>query len=213
MNDDASATSRRRFLAGVGVVATGAVAGCSGGEAGGATITTAAETLSTPFLGPDDAPVTVSVFKDFACPHCATFAAQAEPKIRSEYVDPGVVRFEHCDFPIPVEEPASYQAANAARAVQVEADDAAFFDYADLLFENQSDLGLDTYPDLAESVDGETVREAAEGRIYRKTIDATLQTGLDRGVRGTPTVFVDGEQVEQWSWDTFSSMVENARDD
>lgn len=207
---------RREVLAGVGsaiaVAGTGCVGGGSSGpDSGDDTITTAAEQLPTPNRGPDDAEVTVAIYKDYACPHCATFTESADPRIVEEYVDPGVVQVEHHDFPIPVDDSVSYRAANAAREVQASADDEAFFAYAKRLFENQSDLDLATYADLAESVDGEAVRRAADGRIYRETITADREAGVDRGVQGTPAVFVDDEQLDQWSWDRFESAVESAR--
>jgi protein-disulfide isomerase len=209
-------TGRRAFLASVGATLLGPSAGCLGGGSGGGSITTAAERLPAPTLDADDAPVTVAVYKDYACPHCATFAAQAEPRIRSEYVESGVVALEHHDFPIPVARPASYRAASAAREVQAQAGDEAFFAYADRLFEHQSDLGLDAYADqadsLAASVDGEAVRRAARGRVHEPTVSADREAGSGRGVQGTPTVFVGDSKLDEWSWETFTAAVDAARE-
>lgn len=174
---------------------------------------TATDPLPAPSLGPEDPEVVVEAYKDFACPHCATYAAEVKPQIVSEYVDAGVVRLDHRDLPLPVVDPESWRAASAAREVQVSADDEAFFAYADRLFENQTDLGLDTYADLAENAPGEAVRAAADERRYQATVEDDRATGADRGATGTPAVFVDGDQVDGWDWDAVSGAVEDARSD
>ncbi|WP_436924542.1 DsbA family protein [Halosimplex amylolyticum] len=210
--------SRRRFLAGAAAGIAAGLAGCGSlvsRPGSGGTATARDVSLSAPTLGDEDAPVTVGVYKDFACPACRQFNAQVKPNVVSEYVEEGVVRYEHYDFPLDMHEPDSYTAANAARAVQDAADDETFFAFADRIFDNQSDLGPGTYADLAdaESVDGDAVRSAAEGRTYRNVVEEDKQRGIDEGVRGTPTVVVDGTMLDGFDWGTVRSAVESARPD
>lgn len=217
--DGTRPTSRRALLA-AGGTALATLAGCSGGtESGsteandgdsGATSTTAdggagretatprTDLLSAPVAGDPEADVTVAVYEDFACPHCATFNEEVYPTLRSEYVDSEQIRYEHHDFPIPVDQAVSWQAPNAARAVQATVGDGAFFAYADRLFANQGSLEPNAYAALAEEVDAEpsAVKTAAVGREYDATIEADRERGYDAGVRGTPTAFVNGEEVE-----------------
>ncbi|WP_123534193.1 DsbA family protein [Halosimplex salinum] len=212
------APTRRRFLAGAAASVAAGLAGCSGlvtGQDDGDLATTADASLSTPTLGADDAPVTVGVYKDFACPACAQFNEQITPLIERDYVEEGVVRYEHYDFPLDMHDPESYTAANAARAVQDLAGDDAFFAFADALFANQSDQSPGTYAELAGDVDveGDRVRSAAEGRTYRHVVSADKDRGLDEGVRGTPTVVVDGSIVDELSWEGIRSDIEAARPD
>jgi protein-disulfide isomerase len=220
MNDGTRGSSRRAFLAAAGAVAGTGLAGCGGlvsrpGSDG--TATARDVSLPVPYRGPEDAPVTVGVYKDFACPACRQFDERVKPQIEREYVDPGVVRFEHYDFPLDTHAPSSYTAANAARAVQHGADDAAFFAFADALFANQGDLGPGTYEtlanDLEADVDGERVRSAAEGRTFREVVRADKQQGIDAGVRGTPWVFVNGSAVDGFGWERVRSAIESARSD
>jgi protein-disulfide isomerase len=220
MDDETRGSSRRAFLAGTGALAGTALAGCNGlvsGPGREGTPTARDVSLSAPYKGPEDASVTVGVYKDFACPACRQFNQQVAPQVEREYVDPGVVRVEHYDFPLDMHEPDSYTAANAARAVQHAADDAAFFAYADLLFADQADLGPSTYAtlanDLSTGVDGERVRSDAEARTYRSVVEADKQQGIDAGVRGTPWVFVNGSALDGFGWETVRSAIENARSD
>ena len=50
-------------------------------------------------IGNPDAKVTVKVFSSLTCPHCATFHTSIFNKLKKEYIDEGLVRFEHHAFP------------------------------------------------------------------------------------------------------------------
>jgi protein-disulfide isomerase len=196
-----------------------AVAGCvggGGGEGDGAPAN-AVESLPTPVQGDPDASVTVAVFEDFACPHCQTFAVDVQPRLVDEYVDPGNVRYEHHDFPIPVDDRWSWEAPGAARAVQDTVGDEAFFTFTKRLFEEGWSDGSPTYSeslvrDLANAVDASpdtVVTAAGEGR-YRPVLEADREAGLDRGVQATPSVFVDGALVDRPDYKTVSSAIDDA---
>jgi protein-disulfide isomerase len=44
--------------------------------------------------------------------------------------------------------------------------------------------------------------------IYAPLIDKSLKSGIDSGVQGTPTFFVNGERYEEsFDFDTFSSYL------
>lgn len=202
--------NRRAFLAGVGGVATTGVAGCLGGD--GSDGTASGDLLSVPVKGDPDADVTIVAYEDFACPHCATYSLNVVPKLFSEYADPGVIRYEYRDFPIPVDKEASWSAACAARSVQAREGDDAFYEYAHGLYENQSQLGPSLYKQLADDMglDGSTIRDEAINRKHEPTVEADRSRGADTGVRSTPTVIVDGQSVEP-SYDAISTAIENAR--
>jgi len=217
--------TRRAFVAGSVAVAAG-IAGCSSGgdeqstppELGDIASTATPNTdgtLPTPVAGDPDADVTVAVYEDYACPHCGTYSLDVFPQLASEYLRAGTVRYEFHDFPIPVDETTSWEAANAARAVQAAAGSQAYFEYSEALFANQSSLGPETYASLADDigVDGATVRQAATDRTYDETIRAARQRGRDRGVSGTPAVFVDDSEV-QWrevAYEPVRTAIEDAR--
>jgi protein-disulfide isomerase len=209
------ARTRRAYLAATAGVA-GFAAGCLGGGGGGTgcdadpgpTVTD----LPSPTLGPADAPVTVEAFEDFACPHCATFSLEVLPRLRSEFVDPGTVRYVHRDFPLPVDERWSWQVPSAARAVQDEADDATFFEYAHALFDNQDDYSPALLVDLADEVGapGCAVEADARAETYRPVIEADRRVAVDRGAGGTPAVYVGGRAVRP-TYDAVAAAVDAIR--
>lgn len=187
-------TTRRGFLA-TSAVAASALAGCSGSAANDPD---EIDDGDRPALGDETAPVTVTVFEDFACPHCRQFNAQVKPAIETQYVEPGDVRYLHADFPIPVDETWSYAVGSAARAVFEEAGNDAFWSFVDSIYEHQGSYSHDVVESVAEETAdvGETAREAAENESYRDELEADRERGQQWGVNGTPSVFVDDENVE-----------------
>ena len=53
-------------------------------------------------LGPANASVTITEYASMSCPHCAAFNANVFPKIRSEYIDTGKVRYVFREFPLDI---------------------------------------------------------------------------------------------------------------
>ena len=51
-------------------------------------------------LGSSDAKVTVKVFSSLTCPHCANFHITVFDKLKKDYIDQGLVKFEHHAFPL-----------------------------------------------------------------------------------------------------------------
>ncbi|MDA7829060.1 DsbA family protein [bacterium] len=51
-------------------------------------------------IGSTSAKVTVKVFSSLTCPHCADFHANIYEKLKEEYIDKGLVKFEHHAFPL-----------------------------------------------------------------------------------------------------------------
>ena len=51
-------------------------------------------------IGGSDAKVTVKVFSSLTCPHCANFHIEIFKKLKNEYIDKGLVKFEHHAFPL-----------------------------------------------------------------------------------------------------------------
>lgn len=169
-------------------------------------------TLPVPSIGAEDAGVTVTVFEDFACSHCKRYNEDVFPQLREEYISEDVITYRHRDYPV-VNKTTSYSAPNAARAVQDEVGDEAFFEYAKALFANQNSLGPETYASLAGDfeVEGSTVRSAAEEGRYDATIERDREYGMDNDVPGTPTVWVNGEATQDTNFETISAAIESAR--
>jgi protein-disulfide isomerase len=168
------------------------------------------EEMPAPVAGDPEADVTVMSFEDYACPHCATYSLEVLPDVRAEYIEPGTIRYEQHDYPIPVSQ-FSFGAAVAGRSVQDRVGNEAYFTYADEVFKNQRGLDYDAIRAAADAAgaDGEAVVEDARNDVYRPVVEADRSRGERLGVRGTPTVFVDGESVSP-TYDSIASAIDVA---
>jgi protein-disulfide isomerase len=210
---DGRRLSRRHVLAVAGAATAGVVAGCTGGFGGdggdgdgsdgsgdGGSGTPGAEQLPPPVRGDPEAGVTLAVFEDFACPHCADYNTEGFPELATAYVNPEEIRYEHRDLPIPVADPGSFQAANAARAIQDRHGDGAVWTYAAVLFERSGDIsakrsGASALIAEEQGHDGDPIREAAVDRSYEATVRGDRQEAVDLGVESTPSFVVNGDIV------------------
>ena len=50
--------------------------------------------------GDPGAKIIIKVFSSLTCPHCANFHTNIFENLKNEYVDKGIVRFEHHSFPL-----------------------------------------------------------------------------------------------------------------
>jgi 2-hydroxychromene-2-carboxylate isomerase len=68
---------------------------------------------------------------------------------------------------------------------------------------------MDVVQSVADDVgaDGCEARAAASRNTYRPAVRADRQRGLDRGVQGTPAVFVNGRQLAQPSYQSLRQAI------
>lgn len=90
-----------------------------------------------PVQGEESAKVTLIEFSDFQCPFCERHFTQTESKIKTEYIDKGLVKFYYRDFPLSQIHPGAQKGAEAARCA---GDQDKYWEYHDAVFENQSDI-------------------------------------------------------------------------
>lgn len=212
--------TRRAVLAALGGAAATGLAGCIGGGSGsggdGGSDAGAADSCdpkqtspvrkqSPPSLGPDDAPVTLMVFEDYGCPHCVDFSLDVFPKIRSNYVDPGKIRYQHRDFPIPVlgkdANRWSWRAASAGRGVKEASGDETFFEFKHELFRGYQKRANDnnysySYDNVAAAADAvgapkcEIVGDA-KFETFKPVIESERKRGKELGLSATPAILID----------------------
>ena len=68
-----------------------------------------------PALGAPDAPLTIVEFTDLQCPFCRRFHLETFPRLKSEWIDPGKLRFVSRDLPVVELHPSAPITARAAR--------------------------------------------------------------------------------------------------
>ena len=133
-----------------------------------------------------------------------------EPKLYKEYVKDGTLRIEWRDFPYRGQE--SVNAAVAARAAQAQG---RFWEYHDLLYDSQfSGFSDENLTELAREAGLDTQRFESDYRSgrYERSVRADFQQGLNAGVNGTPTFFINGKMlVGLQPVGVFENAIEDAR--
>lgn len=149
-------------------------------------------------LGDPDAPATIVEFGDFQCPACGAFARQVKPLVDRQLVQPGRASFVFYDFPLVRMHGNAFLAARAARCA---GDQERFWDYHDLLFQNQTQWSTDSSPagrfvSYAEDLglDVGAYEECLRSDRHAQVVTANMRLGEALGVSGTPTIMVSEGQ-------------------
>lgn len=142
-----------------------------------------------------NAPVTIVEYSDFECPFCNVFHPTMK-KILQDY--PDKVRWVYKHFPLEVIHPQAFPGAEASECVWEQKGNEGFWQFADLLFENQERLGKELYQELAQELNLDTnqFEQCVSSRKYQQKVKEDLQEGDSLGVRGTPASFINGRIIE-----------------
>ncbi len=157
-----------------------------------------------PAKGQTDAPVTIVLFTDFECPYCK----KLEP-ILNEVVaaNPKNIRYVFKHMPLSFHKMAglAHQAAIAAENQE------KFWEFHDQLFaleELNFEAIMGIAKDLALDIDAFTM-DMNSPETYQK-IAKDLSDADKAAVTGTPTIFVNGRQLQQHSAENLQKMIDTA---
>jgi protein-disulfide isomerase len=209
--------TRRAFTAALSLTGLAALAGLSPfrliSEAMAQGASDVAKPVSLPdmALGPANASVTITEYASMTCPHCAAFNADVFPKIKSEYIDTGKVRYVFREFPLDIK-----AAAGSLLGRCIAKDDAGkYFAVIDLLFKTQANWAG---PKTTESL----VLIGKQAGLSQQTVEACIgdQAMLDKltadqkyagdvlKVDSTPTFFINGEKIKgETSFEEFAKKI------
>jgi protein-disulfide isomerase len=157
--------------------------------------------------GAPDARVTLEMFGNYECLHCR----RAWPAVLSTLAALGDdVRFVYRHFARPADFPHAELAAEAAEAAAAQG---RFWPMHDLLMTEAPALHAEVLmaSAVALGLDRDAVREALASHAFRGEVRAQLAEGLARGVRSTPTFYIDGEPfTEPWDLDALGRALRDA---
>jgi protein-disulfide isomerase len=146
--------------------------------------------------GGERAAVTLEEFSDFQCPACGGL----DPGLRKISRDYGErVRWVFRNFPLTTIHKYAFISARAAEAAGAQG---KFWEMHDILYDNQKEWVEASEPrDLFASyasrlgLDVQRFRADLERQDLAERIMADLNRGNSLGVRGTPTIFVNGREL------------------
>jgi protein-disulfide isomerase len=162
-------------------------------------------TAGKPSTGAKDAQVTIIEFSDYQCPRCG----EIQPLIKQVLsIYPGKVRLVAREFPLTMHP----FARKAAQAAQCAFEQGKYWEFTALLYKNQTALDesyLMQYAALV-GMDKATLAAHLKSGLHDKAVQEDLDEGMQVGINGTPTFFVNGRRVEDRSLEGFKQAIDRA---
>ncbi|MGJ4945256.1 DsbA family protein [Bradyrhizobium sp. HKCCYLS1011] len=197
--------TRRAFTATLSLTGLAALAGFSPlrliSDAMAQSVSDVAKPVSLPdmVLGPADAAVTITEYASMTCPHCAAFNKDVFPKLKSEYIDTGKIRYIFREFPLDIKAAAG---SMLTRCI-ANGDAQKYFAVTDMLFRSQNDW-------VVKNTTETLTRIGKQAGLSQQQVEACLkdQALLDKiaadqkyasevlKVDSTPTFFINGEKIK-----------------
>jgi len=149
------------------------------------------ETANAGAFGPADAKVTLVEFSDFECPFCSR-AANVLTQVKEKYSDKVRVVFRH--FPLSFHKNAHL----ASQASIAAGEQGKFWEFHDMMFANQKQLDRASLDGYAQKIGLKMglFKKALDGGAYKGLVDGDMKLGETVAVSGTPTMFLNGERVQ-----------------
>jgi protein-disulfide isomerase len=165
-------------------------------------------------MGDPNAKVKIEIFEDYTCSACKIYSESVEQQVIKEIVDAGLAYYVFYQFPFLDDRSASKDSDRSANAALCAADQNRFWDYKALLFANQTGVEAQ-FSDkrllaFAESLglDMGAFEACYNENRFQDQIDANIALGRERGITGTPTVFVNGVDVAPGRVPSFEQILQ-----
>ncbi len=199
---------------GAGIVVALFVVSVGGGGSGNAE-TSYPPGYTPPTLGDPSAPVELVMWEDFQCPFCQRFTRTTLPELERSFVDTGQVRIVWRNF-----QRYGSESFDAGVAAYCAGEQGKFWEYGSELYEHLQGIqsGTFTAPNLQRFAQDLGLDMTAFNQCFNSRADRYLNImaadralARDQGVNGTPTFFINGQQVVgAQPTDTFASIIEDA---
>lgn len=162
-------------------------------------------TQDQPSLGSVNAAVTIIAFTDYQCPSCASIHPALERLVKE---NAGKVRLVARDFPLS-QHTEAFKAAEAAEAAR---EQGKYWEYVHVLMQNQSSLGVDKLKSFAGELGLDRARfdAALDSGKFSETVQNDVDEGMKLGLKGTPSLFINGRRVTAKSYEELKASVDAA---
>jgi protein-disulfide isomerase len=149
------------------------------------------------FLGNEDAPFVLVNFSDYECPFCKA-AAPITKGLVEEF--PEELKLVYRNFPLS-QHPYAYEAALAAMAA---GEQNKFWEYHDLIFDNQESLSEESFEQFAQELQLDLTKfnEDRNSSTLDNYVKQDIRDGSRFGVQGTPTFYLNGKKL------TFTALMD-----
>ena len=165
-------------------------------------------------IGKSDANITVKVFSSLTCPHCANFHKNIFENLKKDFIDKGLVKFEHHSFPLDL------AALNAELIIRCHVDNIKKFQLLGAIYKKQNQwavgsdiniinesikkIGLD-FGLSNKKMDDCLQNEVAQDEILNERIEAQKKYKI----KSTPTIYINEKQYNgKHDYESFKKAIE-----
>ena len=165
-------------------------------------------------IGSADAKVTVKVFSSLTCPHCATFHKSVFNDLKKDYIDKGLVRFEHHAFPLDL------AALNAEVVIRCQSNNKKKFELLEEIYNKQKiwAIGSDINKinklikqigirfDLTEDKMNTCLKDS---KVQDEILNQRIEAQKKYKIESTPTIIVNEKKYKsKVDYKTFKKIIE-----
>ncbi|MDR3325804.1 MAG: DsbA family protein [Rhodospirillaceae bacterium] len=159
-------------------------------------------------IGHKDAPITIINYSSLTCLHCAEFHIKTFPKIKSEWIDTGKVKFIFRDFPM--------DTLSQATAMISHCSGNHYFAFLDIFFRNQERLinsqnHLNSIKDVAKlgGMDEKEIDQCIINNTLLKKINSRADDAINRyNINSVPSFIIEDKLYSgNIPYDEFSKLL------
>ncbi|WP_448700545.1 DsbA family protein [Mucilaginibacter sp. AW1-3] len=161
----------------------------------------------SPSMGTNKARVVMTIFSDFECTFCKTFARDVFPRLKEKYVDKGLLKVYFRFLPLDVHQ----HAFAAAEAAAYANEQGMFWQMHDFLFDNQQTLNVGLFSGWLAGKHLDTVKFKTHlhNHTYKSKIEGDIFEAHRVGISVTPAIVINGKiTLGSRSFDHFSKLID-----
>ena len=164
-------------------------------------------------LGPANASVTITEYASMTCPHCAAFNETVFPKIKSEYIDTGKVRYVFREFPLDIKAAAGSMLValhRQGRSPRNTSRSSTSVQAADRLGDEEHHRNPDPDRQASRSQPAAVEDCLKDQALLDKIVADQKYASEVLKVNSTPTFFVNGEMIKgETSFEEFDKRIKS----
>ena len=152
-------------------------------------------------IGSNNAKITVKVFSSLTCPHCANFHKNIFEKLKEEYINQNLVRFEHHSFPLDL------GALNAEIIVRCHINDEKNFLLLGEIYKKQNKWAvgsdINVINELIKKIgldsglsDAKMNKCLEEESVQDQILNERIEAQKKYKIQSTPTIFINENKYE-----------------
>ncbi len=165
-------------------------------------------------IGSASAKVTVKVFSSLTCPHCANFHNTVFNNLKKDYINKGLVRFEHHAFPLDL------AALNAEVIIRCQINNEKKFKLLNEIYDKQKSwaIGSDINKinelikkiGLKFDLSNDEMNVCLEdSKIQDEILEQRIEAQKKYKIESTPTIIVNGKKyTKKIDYKTFKKMID-----